>query len=99
MLAQDPHLILAIKIEQVGNCAQRHTEFPMKQDPLQAQQFLASVVPIPVGTHGSRLQQPDLVVVVQGAYGDTGYRRELLDRKLFHDCVHMLGAILDHHVP
>jgi hypothetical protein len=86
MLPQNVNLTLTFEVEQLGNFAQRHAQLPMEQDSLQAQEFLAPIVTIAVRAHGSRLQQSDRVVVMQGANGDSRYRSELLDRELFHAC-------------
>lgn len=76
---EDGHPVAPFVREQLADLLQRHPEFAMEQDVLQAQQLLAPVVAIAVLAEERRPEQPDLVVVMQRAHRDPGEPGQLLD--------------------
>src|SRR5882757_649676 len=72
-------------IQHLADLLQRKPEFPVKEDLLQAQELVATVIAVPIPTDVSRLQEADLVVVVQRADRDARQLRHFLDRVDAHD--------------
>ncbi len=58
---------------------QRHAQLPVEQDLLQPQYGLLPVVAIAVLAHTGRLEEPDLVIMMEGALGNPGQFGKLLD--------------------
>src|SRR5690606_12563022 len=59
LLAQRIYLVESRRIEDRGDLRKRDVEFPVKQDLLQTQQLLATIVPVAVPAHMRGLQKAD----------------------------------------
>ena len=81
---QHAHLVLALDVEKLRDLVQRHAELAMEQDLLQAQQLRTPVIPVAVLADPGRLQQADLVIMVQRPDGYARNRCKLFDGQVLH---------------
>ncbi|GAA2584741.1 hypothetical protein Stube_28330 [Streptomyces tubercidicus] len=78
MLAPQMLLRVDIRIVHKGrDLIERKSELPVEQDLLQPVQVVVAVAPVTCVVTLAGLEQPDLVVVVQGAHRHTGESRDL----------------------
>jgi hypothetical protein len=66
-------------VEERGDRVELHAETPVDEDPLQALEVRVVVQAVPRGRAAAGREQPDLVVVVQGAHGDARDAGDLPD--------------------
>jgi hypothetical protein len=64
---------------------QRKAELAVEQDLLQPQQLLATVIAVAIRANAGRLEEADLVIVVECPDRDSGQFRYLLDRIVTND--------------
>ena len=88
---QQPYLLIESFVPVEGGAVQYgpdvlqgELQLPKEQDALQARQGPLVVEPVPCLSHFSGLQQPQLVVVVQGPDADAGELAHLMDRHHLH---------------
>lgn len=77
--AQRLDLVL-LPVHDIRDLGQPQPDLAEQQDPLQPQQLLVLVVPVPVGRDVRRNQQPDLVVIAQRAGCNPRHAGHLPDR-------------------
>ena len=66
-------------IQDLADRRQGQTHFTVQHDLLQAQESLASVIPVAVFGHMVRFEQADVIIVMKGSDRDAGDFRRLAD--------------------
>src|SRR5215475_10569919 len=67
-------------VDEVGDFVEGEPEFAVEHDLLQALKIVVAVPPITGARPDVRREQPDLVVVVQGAHRNSGESSDLANR-------------------
>ena len=69
---------------------QRKLQLPEEQNLLQPLQLLFALKPVPCFRHFRRLQQTNLVIMVQSAYAHSAHAAHLADRQFLHTFTNLL---------
>jgi hypothetical protein len=77
-----PGQIVNVPVERRGDVTKRHAEVAQRDDPVEPAHIVGCVEPMPGLRPSGRVQEPNLIEVVQGTHGESGCVCQLPDPPL-----------------